>query len=156
MLTNDVLPDDFRDLLIELADAQAEFVLIGGWAMAAHGRTRATEDLDVFIRSTPENAQRVFEALANFGAPVAQHGVTPQVLAAEGYGYRFGVKPFLVEILTKISGVQFDEAVADAPEIDVGGRTIRVIGRAALLTNKRAAGRPKDIDDIRWLEAHSK
>lgn len=156
MLTTDVLPDDFRDLLIELADVRAEFVLVGGRAMAAHGRTRATEVLDVFIRSTPENAQRVFEALANFGAPVAQHGVTPQVLAAEGYGYRFGVKPFLVEILTTISGVRFDESVADAPEVEVGGRTIRVIGRAALLTNKRAAGRPKDIDDIRWLELHPK
>jgi len=154
MLTNDVLPDDFRDLLVELSDARAEFVLVGGWAMAAHGRTRATEDIDVFIRPTPENAERVFEALANFGAPVALHGVTPQVLGTEGFGYRFGVKPFLVEILTKISGVEFDEAIADAREIDVEGRTIRVIGRTALLANKRAAGRPKDVDDIHWLEAH--
>ncbi len=63
------LPDDFRDLLVELADAKAEFVVVGGGAMAVHGRTRATEDIDIFVRPSRENAARVFEALASFGAP---------------------------------------------------------------------------------------
>lgn len=152
----DALPDDFRDLLLELADAGADFVLVGGWAMAVHGRTRATEDLDVFVRPSPENASRVFAALAAFGAPVEQHRVSPEILAKSGYGYRFGVKPFLIEVLTSITGVEFDDAARDAIEVDVEGRAVRVIGRSALLRNKRAAGRLKDLDDAEWLEEHRK
>lgn len=154
MDTIDGLPDDFRDLLLELADANADFVVVGGWAMAVHGRTRATEDLDDFVRPSQENAARVFAALAAFGAPVEQHRVSPEVLAKSGYGYRFGVKPFLVEVLTQISGVDFDEAVRDALPVVLEGRTLRVIGRLALLKNKRAAGRLKDLDDADWLDGH--
>ncbi len=154
MQTLDGLPDDFRDLLLELADAGAEFVLVGGWAMAVHGRTRATEDLDVFVRPSPDNASRVFAALAAFGAPVEQHRVSPAVLAKSGYGYRFGVKPFLIEVLTRISGVEFDDVARDTLDVELEGRTVRVIGRLALLRNKRAAGRLKDLDDVEWLEAH--
>ena len=64
------LPDDFRDLLLELADAGAEFVLLGGHAVAFHGHPRATKDMDVLIRATASNAERVYQALAAFGAPL--------------------------------------------------------------------------------------
>ena len=76
------LPDDFRDLLVALADARADFVLIDGWAMAVHGRPRATEDMDVLVRATPANSAKVFEALAAFGAPVGPHGVTANTFPA--------------------------------------------------------------------------
>ncbi len=150
----DALPEDFRDFLVALADARAEFVLLGGWAVALHGRPRATDDLDVLVRATPENAGRVFEALAAFGAPVAAHGVDQSVFASEGYGYRFGVKPNLVEVLTTVSGIDFDTAIRGALSVTVEGREIRVIGREALLLNKKAAGRLKDLADVAWLEAH--
>ena len=146
------LPDDFRDLLVELADADAEFVLIGGWAMAVHGRPRATDDLDVLVRATPENAVRVHRALAAFGAPVGPHGVEPDTFAVEGPAYRFGAKPLRAEVLTQISGVTFDEAATDSLTTAVEGRPVRIIGREALLRNKRAAGRHKDLDDVEWLE----
>ena len=146
------LPDDFRDLLVALADASVEFVLIGGWAMAVHGRTRATDDIDVLVRPSAENAQRVFEALAAFGAPLSQHRVTPGLFEAASYGYRFGVKPNLVEVLTTISGVDYDTASKDVIEVNVDGRRVNVIGRAALMANKRAAARLKDLDDVEWLE----
>jgi hypothetical protein len=152
MGTLDSLPDDFRDLLVALVDAGADFVLIGGWAVAVHGRPRATEDLDVLVRPAAENAARVYRALVAFGAPVAAHGVSSDLFAGEGYGYRFGVKPNLVEILTTVSGVDFDTAAADPIRVDVDGRAVPVIGRAALLQNKRAAARDKDLDDVRWLE----
>jgi hypothetical protein len=64
------LPEDFRDLLLDLADAGAEFVLVGGHAVAFHGHPRATKDTDVLIKANPENAQRVYRALADFGAPL--------------------------------------------------------------------------------------
>ena len=148
------LPDDFRDVLVELADAGADFVLIGGWAMAVHGRPRATEDLDVLVRATPANSAKVFAALAAFGAPVGPHGVDAATFQSEGPAYRMGIKPLCIEVLTQISGVSFAEAAADRVQANVDGRLISVIGRDALLRNKRAAGRHKDLDDAEWLERH--
>jgi hypothetical protein len=108
------LPDDFRDVLVALADEEAEFVLIGGWAVAVHGRPRATEDLDVLVRATPANSKRVVAALAAFGAPVGQHGVDAPTFERGGPAYRIGMKPLRVEILTKISGTSFEQAASDA------------------------------------------
>lgn len=153
-MRDDALNPDFRDLLVALADAGAEFVLIGGWALAVHGHARGTDDLDVLVRATPDNAARVLAALQVFGAPIDAHRVTESVFATPGYGYRMGIKPNLIELLTTISGVSFDEAIADHRRVDVDGREVPVMGRAALLLNKRAAGRPKDLADVAWLEAH--
>ena len=99
------LQADFRDLLLALVATEAEFVLIGGWALAVHGHVRGTDDLDVLIRPNAENATRVFRALAEFGAPFAAHGVTEDVFASENYGYRMGIKPNLIEVLTTVAGI---------------------------------------------------
>jgi predicted nucleotidyltransferase len=146
------LPDDFRDVLVALADEGAEFVLIGGWAMAVHGRPRATEDLDVLVRASPDNSARVVAALATFGAPLGPHGVDATTFEREGPAYRIGVKPLRIEVLTKISGTSFEEAVREPMHANIDGRDVLVIGREALLRNKRAAGRHKDLDDVEWLE----
>ena len=148
------LPDDFRDLLVALADEGADFVLVGGWAVAVHGRPRATDDLDVLVRADGDNAARVYRALVRFGAPVQQHGLTPRLFEAPGYGYRFGLPPQKVEVLTSISGVGFDAAMQEHLTVEIDGRGVPVIGRAALIANKKAAGRLKDLDDVQWLEAH--
>ena len=123
--------------------------------MALHGHGRGTDDMDVFVRPTPENADRVFKALLDFGAPVAQHGVTVDLFAAPKYGYRMGQRPNLIELLTSIDGVTFEEARIDARFFEIDNRRIPYIGRAALLQNKRAAARPKDLADVAWLEANS-
>lgn len=154
MLNARALPADFRDLLVCLADAGAELVVVGGWALAAHGHLRPTEDLDLFVRPTPENARRVFRALAAFGAPVAAHGVTAELFASAGYGYRMGIKPNLIELLTEIDGVSFDDAMRGHRSVEIDGRSVAIIGREALLRNKRAAGRAKDLADVEWLEHH--
>lgn len=148
------LVEDFRDLLIAFVDGQVEFVLIGGWALALHGYARGTDDMDLLVRPTPDNAARVYDALANFGAPVSAHGVSADLFAQEGYGYRMGLKPNLIEILTKVDGIDFDEAVRGAGSFALEGRAVPFIGRAALLKNKRAAARPKDLADVAWLEEH--
>lgn len=75
------LPDDFRDLLIELVDAKAEFVVLGGHAVAFHGHLRATKDMDVLVRASDENASRVYRALAAFGAPLASFEVSEEDFA---------------------------------------------------------------------------
>jgi hypothetical protein len=95
----------------------------------------------------------VFTALPRFGAPLEAHGLTEGVFAEARYGYRLGRKPLLIEILTSIDGIDFDEASRDAVEVVVAGIRVPVIGFEALLKNKRAAGRPKDLADIDALEA---
>lgn len=149
------LADDFRDLLVAFADEKVEFLVIGGWAVALYGNVRGTDDLDVFVRPTSDNAKRVFRALLVFGAPVVAHGITEGLFASKGYGYRMGVKPNLIEVLTSIDGVDFDEALQGGGAFPLEGRDIPFIGRQALLKNKRAAGRPKDLADVDWLEKHT-
>lgn len=148
------LPADFRDLLTCLADEGADFLLIGGYALAVHGYVRATDDLDVLVRPTRANAERVFRALVSFGAPIEAHAVTEGLFAAERYGYRMGIHPNVIELLTTIDGVSFDEAWEGHRVTEIDGREIPVIGRRALLANKRAAGRPQDLADVAWLEQH--
>lgn len=147
------LPSDYTDLLREFVEGNVEFLLIGGWAVAVHGYGRATDDMDILVRASSENASRVFAALGRFGAPLAAHGVTEGLFSKDGYGYRMGRKPVLIEILTVVSGVTFDEAAAEALTVVVEGMRIPVIGRKALIANKRAAGRPKDLADVEVLEA---
>ena len=146
------LPQDFTDLLIELCEAQAEFLLVGGWAVILYGHVRATDDMDVFVRPSQKNSERVYAALQAFGAPLQAHAVAPEHFAKEGDAYRFGIAPLKVEILTKISGVSFDEALRDSKTFELDGYLIPYIGKAALIANKKSAGRHKDLADVEELE----
>jgi hypothetical protein len=146
------LPEDFRDLLIELADAGAEFVLLGGHAVAFHGHPRATKDMDVLIRANANNAERVYRALAAFGAPLEAFQVGAADFATYDGVLQIGLPPRRVDILNRADGITFDEAVAEGASFTLEGRTIPVIGHGALLKNKRAAGRAQDIADLEALE----
>ena len=139
---------EFVDLLAEFADGGVEFVVVGAHALARHGIVRATLDLDVLVRPSAENARRVMAALTKFGAPLSTHGVTEADFAREGVVYQVGVPPARIDVVTSISGVPFDEAWASRVEADVAGSRIAFLGRDALLRNKRAAGRPKDLIDV--------
>lgn len=148
----DELFDDFRDLLVELHDAGAEFVVVGGHAVAFHGHPRATKDLDVLVRPSPENAERVYRALGSFGAPLQAFEVGVDDFASYDGILQIGVPPRRIDIINRASGISFDEAVAAGECFEVVGRSVRVIGRDALLKNKRAAGRPQDLADVAALE----
>jgi hypothetical protein len=145
-------PQDFADLLIELRNADAEFLLVGGWAVILYGHVRATDDMDIFVRATKPNSERVFAALVGFGAPLQAHGISADYFANEGDAYRFGIAPFKVEVLTQISGVSFDEALQGSKTFELDGHLIPYIGKAALIQNKRAAARNKDLADVEELE----
>jgi hypothetical protein len=146
------LPQDFIDLLIELREAEAEFLLVGGWAVILYGHVRATDDMDIFVRPSEANSQRVYAALEAFGAPLQAHGVESSHFAREGDAYRFGIAPLKVEILTQISGVSFDEALQGSQTFELNGHAIPYIGRAALIQNKKSAARNKDMADVEELE----
>lgn len=150
------LPDDFRDLLIELHDAGAEFVVIGGHAVAFHGHPRATKDIDVLVRAEPVNAVLVYKALAAFGAPLASFEVSEADFASYDGVLQIGLPPRRIDILNRATGITFDEAIAEGVSLSLEGRRIPVIGRSALLKNKRAAGRPQDLADVTALERPSK
>ena len=146
------LPQDFADLLLELHAAGAEFLLVGVWAVVLYGHVRGTDDMDIFVRATQEHSLRVVAALEAFGAPLRAHGVGPEHFSREGDAYRFGMAPLKIEVLTKVSGVTFDEAAAEARSFDLEGRDIPYIGKAALIRNMKAAGRLKDLADVEELE----
>lgn len=146
---------DFLDLLEALARAQVEFLVVGAHALAAHGIPRATGDLDVWVRPTPENAARVVTALEAFGAPLHAHGVGANDFERPGTVYQMGLPPRRIDVLTQISGVAFDEAWPGRKTVLISGNEIGFLGREAMLRNKRAAGRPKDLLDADQLEKRS-
>lgn len=143
---------DFEDLLVELYDAGVEFVIVGGHAVAYHGHPRATKDLDVLVRSVPENAARVYRALAAFGAPVEAFDVREEDFTTYDGILQIGLPPRRIDILNQAAGTTFDEAIAAGEFLEIQGRRIPVIGLDALLRNKAAAGREQDLADIVNLE----
>jgi hypothetical protein len=146
------LPEDFRDLLVALQEAGAEFVVLGGHAVAFHGHPRATKDLDVLVRATEPNAKLVYRALATFGAPLSAFEIGEADFASYDGVLQMGIPPLRIDILNRADGITFDEAIAEGSSFEIDGRRIPVIGRLALLKNKRAAGREQDLADLRALE----
>jgi hypothetical protein len=140
---------DFVDLLRAFIDADVRFMVVGAYALAHHGRPRATGDLDVWVDATPENAGRVMRALAAFGAPL--HDVAEEDFARPGIVYQMGVPPGRIDVLTELTGLSFDEAWPERATGQFDGVTVAFIGRSAFLRNKRATGRPRDLGDIDGL-----
>jgi len=147
------LPPDFADLFVCLNEAGVDYMLVGGYAVMIHGYLRTTQDLDVWVRPTADNAARVIEAMRVFGMPP---GLSAEDLArVEGEpptGFRFGRSPFAVDLLTSVNGLRFDDAWPESEVRDFDGLAVRVIGRAALIANKRSTGRLKDAADVEELE----
>lgn len=148
------LNEDFTDLLAALVDTGARFIVVGAHAMAVHGVPRATGDIDVWIAPGPENAERVWKALLRFGAPVEALGLSRDDLARRDQVVQIGLPPRRIDVLTAVSGVEFDEAWPGRVTHRVGSLAIPFIGREALIRNKRASGRPKDLADLEALGEH--
>ena len=140
---------DFSELLSEFNAAGVRYLLVGGHAMAVHAIPRATKDLDLWIDATPTNAQRVYAALARFGAPL--DAIDVDDFAAEGFGFQIGVAPNRIDVLTSISGVTFRSAWPSRVAARFLGEPVFVIGRRHLIKNKQAVGRPQDLVDVELL-----
>jgi hypothetical protein len=141
---------DFVDLLRAFAGADVRFLIVGAYALAVHGRPRATGDLDVWIDATPENAPRVMQALAAFGAPLAE--IAEADFAVPGVVYQMGVPPGRIDILTELTGLTFEQAWRDRIRRPFGELEVDVLDRASFLRNKRATGRLKDLSDIEGMD----
>jgi hypothetical protein len=145
---------DFRDLLSEFNAAGVEYLVVGAYAMAAHGRVRATGDLDVWVRPSPENAKRVIAALRNFGAPLQD--LTEQDLNRPDVVFQIGNEPMRVDILTSIDAVDFQAAWKTRFTTRLGDQPVGVLSAADLIKNKRSVARPQDLADVDWLEKAGK
>ena len=144
--------DDFRDVLAALVAANARFLVVGAHALAAHGVPRVTGDLDLWVDATVENADKVWRALADFGAPLAALRIDPAHFTKPDQVIQLGLPPFRIDILTSITGVTFEDAWDGRLEGVLYGVLVFFVGREAFLRNKRQSARPKDIQDIRSLE----
>lgn len=141
---------DFLDMLSALSEAGAEFLVVGAHALAVHGYPRATGDLDIWVRPTKGNADRVWQAIETYRAP--RRNVTRDDFYTPNTVFQIGVAPYRIDILTSIDGVDFEEAWQKRTDTAVDDIAFCVIGRDELLKNKRASGRPKDLADAAWLE----
>ena len=140
---------DFRDLLRSLNAAGVRYLIVGGYAVMVHTEPRYTKDLDVWIEPERENARLLLEALAAFGAPVAS--VTPDDFTEPEIFFQIGVDPVRVDIMTSVTGLDFETAWDRRIEVDFGGVQAPVLCRADILAAKIASGRPRDRRDARAL-----
>ena len=141
---------DFSDLLNLFKANNVKYMVIGGYAVVQYTEPRFTKDLDLWISTHPDNAEAVFAALKEFGAPL--EGMSPKDFSEEGYFYQMGVPPVRVDILMGIPGVQFDEAWELRVEVQFDDVSVTIISREDLIQAKRAAGRPQDLLDANSLE----
>lgn len=150
MTTINPQAEDFRDILSALQNANVEFLVVGGFAMGAHGCSRMTKDIDLWIACDSANAQRVYQALRDFGAPLS--GMTPDDFTEQDVVYQVGVAPIRVDILTSVESLTFPEAYANKVEHTLFGVGVYVLSREDLIANKRSVGRTQDLADVERLE----
>ena len=142
-------PSDFSEFLKLLNAHNVEYLLVGGFAVAIHGYPRATADMDVWVARTRQNAERIVEALREFGFDLPSLNV--DLFLEPERIVRMGNAPIRIELLTSIDGVDFDECAGRSINQMVDGAKIPVIGLDDLKTNKRASARSKDLADLENL-----
>jgi hypothetical protein len=136
-------------LLAAFAAAKVEYAVVGGVAVNAHGYTRATNDLDIFIRPTEKNARAAFQALLALGVPL--EGLEPSDLLNDEENLRFGPEEEHIDILASIGEMKFDQVWRNRIETEVGGISIPFISKMDLIENKRQVGRLRDLADAEEL-----
>ena len=146
-----MLNEDYKDMLRALSDEQVKFLLVGAYAMAAHGYPRATMDIDIWVMPSPQNADAVLRALRRFGTPL--HNLTGEDLQKEGIVFQIGGSPRRIGIITSASGLVFEEAYRRSLSVNIEGIEVHIPSIPDLIRNKRASGRTKDLADAEALES---
>lgn len=146
-----MLNEDYRDMLQALVDEKVSFLLVGAYALAAHGYPRATMYIDIWVMAAPDNAVSVMRAIQRFGAPL--HNLTKADLERDGTVFQIGVAPRRIDIITSASGLRFEEAFSRSSVVVIEGLEVHIPSVDDLIRNKRAAGRTKDLADAEALEA---
>ena len=143
------LPDDFKEFLKLLTSHQVKYLLIGGFAVGYHGYPRATNDIDIWVAISKENATRLVAAVKEFGFSVPE--LSDDLFLQGQKIVRMGAPPMRIELLTSISGVEFEECFEDRIEDTIDGVFVNLINLPHLKANKLASGRYKDLNDLEHL-----
>src|SRR5690606_13493642 len=130
-----MLNDDYKEMLQCLSEENVNFLVVGAYAVAAYGYPRATQDIDMFVRAAPDNASSLMKALARFGAPLT--GVSAADFSTEGVVFQIGNSPRRIDILTRMSGVDFQKAYERRTTVVLEGLDVPVISLEDLIANKR-------------------
>jgi hypothetical protein len=141
--------EDFQGLLAALLASEVRFLVVGAHALAVHGVPRATGGLDVWILPDPVSAERVWAALGRFGAPMDTLGAAPGDLTRPGLVLQIGLPPRRIDILTELTGVDFESAWRTRVVHRVGSLEIPFLDRQTLI--RRATGRLRDLADVERL-----
>ncbi len=145
-----ILNEDYKDMLFALNAEQVDFILVGAYALAAHGYPRATMDIDIWVMPSPENASAVIRALKQFGSPL--HGLKVEDLQTDDIVFQIGVAPRRIDLLTGATGLDFSTATENAISRNIDGIDLKVLSIDDLIVNKLATGRPKDKIDADELK----
>jgi hypothetical protein len=141
---------DFKELL-ELLNAQkVEYVIVGAHALAFHGYIRATKDIDLYVRPTAANAERIMAALDAFG--FGKVGLEAKDFQEPEQTIQLGYPPIRIDLITSLTGISWDQAAEGRCQGEYGGTPVPFLGRAELIANKKASGRPRDLADVDSLE----
>ncbi|MBU2623476.1 MAG: hypothetical protein KKD92_14290 [Proteobacteria bacterium] len=146
-----MLNEDYKDMLLALSGEKVKFLLVGAYALAAHGYLRATIDIDIWIMPSPQNADAVLRALRRFGAPL--NNLTREDLLKEGTVFQIGVAPRRIDIITAASDLRFEETYGRALITKIEGIEVHIPSIDDLIRNKKASGRTKDLADAEELES---
>ena len=144
------LPRDFKEFLRLFGDHEVRYLLVGGYAVGLHGHVRGTADIDLWVDRAGENPDRIVSAVREFGFENPE--LRSELFREPGHIVRMGVPPLRIEIMTSVSGVDFEECYEQRELRDWDGVPIAVISLGMLKRNKQAAGRPKDLDDLEHLK----
>lgn len=145
-----IFNEDFRDFIKAFNRNHVEYILVGGMAVILHGYVRTTGDMDIWVKKTAVNYDKVVKAFTDFGMPVFDM-TKEKFLGIQFDVWSFGREPVKIEIMTEVKGLNFDEAFSLALIYKQDDFEIRYLHIKSLLDAKRAAGRYKDLDDIEQL-----
>lgn len=145
-----MLNRDFREFIESLNGSQVRYLVVGGYAVAVHGHPRYTKDMDVWIERSPENAMHVIEALDRFGFGSLK--LREEDFLAPDQIIQLGYPPCRIDILTTLSGVEFDACYAARLTVDIEGVSVSFIDLESLKRNKKAVGRHQDLADLENLQ----
>lgn len=144
-----MLNEDYKDMLRILSEKGVRYLVVGAYAMSAHGYPRATGDIDIWVDCSPENSRRVYDAMKAFGAPL--RGISPVTFSQEDIVFQIGVAPRRIDIITHVDGLTFEEAFKEREELRLEGVIIPFASKENLIRNKLATGREKDRLDAMVL-----
>lgn len=143
------LPPDFKEFLKLLNFHSVDYLIIGGFAVGFHGYPRSTSDMDIWVGRSPVNASRMVAAIREFGFDTPN--LTSELFLQQRKIVRMGHPPVRIEVMNDIDGVTFEQCRPGRIETEFDGIPVHVIGLSDLKLNKRASGRPRDLDDLEQL-----